>query len=120
MKTRIFILLLSFLSLFSANSHAISQQEKSKSESTITGQQKNIPAEDQVATLNGILNSFVKVNENDHPVFQNFQQNKRSLANRLSWNSSIAQNAFYVSYSRIHRNSIHSSPFYIAYRRLTI
>jgi hypothetical protein len=117
---KFFLSFLLVLSLFSANTTAFAHRESGglKKESTV--RETHFPLNEQIAVIRGLMNSYVKVNENDRPVFQNFPQHKRFQAQNFSWTLAAAQNACFAFYSRAWDNSVHTSPFYIAYRRLTV
>ncbi|MFL5765166.1 MAG: hypothetical protein ACJ77K_14580 [Bacteroidia bacterium] len=122
MKQRILVLLLSLLSFAAANNSAFANVGSTSSKQAVAAvsEERGSPDSGQLTALHSLMNSVVKVNENDHPVFRGAHQLKRSFLKQFASHSPEAQKAWYFFYSRSRNNSIHSSPFYIAYHRLTI
>lgn len=73
-----------------------------------------------IVTIEGLLQTPIKINESNYPAFQNLKNSKKVFNLNFSLQSFLFAKSCYASYCSIRINSIHFSPFYIAYHRLLI
>lgn len=73
-----------------------------------------------IASIQGVLQTLLKINEKDYPTFENLKDTKKNLYFNSHLSSFQFSTGYFTSYclNRINRSKVRH--FYIAYRRLII
>ena len=123
-KRNLFFTLFSLLVFLTANSSGILSKHISSPEPVkiFCVSEKNAASGDNetISSINELSGFLVKGNEGSYSGFQNLQNSKKYLATNLALRTTNSFIAFYSSYCHKRTNSVHHTPFYISYHRLTI
>lgn len=92
------------------------QSEKTSNISSSSGSNDN----PNIGSIEGILQTSIKINENNSPVFQNSKNSKRYSTFKAGLQSFLFSKSYYACYCSDLTNRINTCPFYLTYRRLII
>lgn len=121
----ILVFLLALFALFSTNgigNSIVTKQINNRQTQATVSILKNPGSNDNhnIITIEGILQTSIKVNESNSPTFQNFNNSKKSSISNSFLQSFLFSKLYYAYYCSCRANSFSISHFYIAYHRLVI
>lgn len=124
-KKNIITLLFSLFVFFSTSGfgNSIDPRQTHDRQTKITGgvsQTSRSNDNQSISSIEGILQTSIKVNESNSSTFQNLKNGKKSLTFNSHFLSFQFSNPYYTFYCLNRKNRINASPFYIAYHRLII